>query len=35
MSDAKQLAADAMALSDPKEIYARAEEFYAKRVKMD
>jgi phosphotransferase system enzyme I (PtsI) len=35
MSDAKKLAADALAMSDPKEIYARAEEFYAKRVKMD
>ena len=35
MSDAKQLAADALEMCDPKEIYARAEEFYSARVKMD
>jgi phosphotransferase system enzyme I (PtsI) len=35
MSDAKKLAADALAMSDPKEIYAMAEAFYATRVKMD
>jgi len=31
MSDARQLAAEALTLSDPKEIYARAEEFYKAR----
>jgi phosphotransferase system enzyme I (PtsI) len=35
MSDAKKLAADALAMSDPKEIYAMAEAFYTTRVKMD
>jgi phosphotransferase system enzyme I (PtsI) len=35
MSDARQLATDALALADPKEIYARAEEFYRARVKVD
>ena len=35
MSDARQLAAEALALSDPKEIYARAEEFYKARVKVE
>ena len=35
MSDARQLARDALALGDPKEIYALAEEFYTTRVKMD
>jgi len=35
MADARQLAADALALSDPKEIYARAEEFYRTRVKVE
>jgi phosphotransferase system enzyme I (PtsI) len=35
MSDARQLAAEALTLSDPKEIYARAEEFYKARVKVD
>jgi phosphotransferase system enzyme I (PtsI) len=35
MSDARQLAAEALTLSDPKEIHARAEEFYKARVKMD
>jgi len=35
MSDARQLAAEALALTDPKEIYARAEEFYRTRVKVD
>jgi phosphotransferase system enzyme I (PtsI) len=35
MSDAKQLAVDALAMSAPKEIYAMAEAFYAARVKVD
>ena len=35
MSDARQLAAEALTLSDPKEIYARAEEFYKARVKVE
>jgi phosphoenolpyruvate-protein phosphotransferase (PTS system enzyme I) len=35
MSDARELAAEAMKMADPKEIYARAEEFYKERVKMD
>jgi len=35
MSDARQLATEALALSDPKEIYARAEEFYKARVKVE
>ncbi len=35
MADARQLAADALALTDPKEIYARAEEFYRTRVKVE
>ena len=35
MSDAKKLAADALTMSDPKEIYAMAEAFYATRVKVD
>jgi phosphotransferase system enzyme I (PtsI) len=35
MSDAKQLAVDALAMSDPKEIYAMAEKFYTSRVKVD
>ncbi len=35
MSDAKRLAAEALALDDPKEIFALAEEFYTARVKMD
>jgi phosphotransferase system enzyme I (PtsI) len=35
MSDARQLAAEALTLSDPKEIHARAEEFYKARVKVD
>jgi len=35
MSDARKLAKDALEMSDPKEIYAMAEEFYASRVKMD
>jgi phosphotransferase system enzyme I (PtsI) len=35
MSDAKKLAADALAMSDPKEIFAMAEAFYAERVKVD
>jgi phosphotransferase system enzyme I (PtsI) len=35
MSDARQLAAEALTLSDPKEIYARAEEFYKARVKAE
>ena len=34
MSDARQLATEALTLSDPKEIYARAEEFYKARVKV-
>jgi phosphotransferase system enzyme I (PtsI) len=33
--DARQLAVDALALTDPKEIYARAEEFYRTRVQVD
>jgi phosphotransferase system enzyme I (PtsI) len=35
MSDAKQLAVDALAMSDPKEIFSMAEKFYTSRVKMD
>jgi phosphotransferase system enzyme I (PtsI) len=35
MSDARALAAGALKMDDPKEIYARAEEFYKARVKMD
>ncbi len=35
LSDARQLAVDALALTDPKEIYARAEEFYRTRVQVD
>ncbi|MDD2765885.1 MAG: phosphoenolpyruvate--protein phosphotransferase [Opitutaceae bacterium] len=35
MSDARQLAAEALTLTDPKEIYARAEEFYKARVKVE
>ncbi|HUJ43740.1 MAG TPA: phosphoenolpyruvate--protein phosphotransferase [Opitutaceae bacterium] len=35
MSDARRLATEALTLSDPKEIYARAEEFYQARVKVD
>jgi len=35
MSDARKLAKDALEMSDPKEIYAMAEEFYTSRVKMD
>jgi phosphotransferase system enzyme I (PtsI) len=35
MSDARQLAVDALAKSDPKEIYAMAEAFYSDRVKVD
>jgi phosphotransferase system enzyme I (PtsI) len=35
MSDAKQLAVDALAMSNPKEIYAMAEAFYTARVKVD
>jgi phosphotransferase system enzyme I (PtsI) len=35
MSDAKKLAADALAKSDPKEIYAMAQAFYTTRVKVD
>jgi phosphotransferase system enzyme I (PtsI) len=35
MSDAKQLATDALGMSDPKEIYAMAEAFYTQRVKVD
>ena len=35
MSDARKLAAEALELDDPKEIYARAEDFYKARVKMD
>ncbi len=35
MADARELAAQALALSDPKEIYARAEEFYRTRVKVE
>jgi phosphotransferase system enzyme I (PtsI) len=35
MSDARQLAAEALTLSDPKEIYGRAEEFYKARVKVE
>ncbi len=35
MTEARQLAADALAMSDPKEIYAMAETFYTTRVKMD
>jgi phosphotransferase system enzyme I (PtsI) len=34
MSDARQLAAEALTLAEPKEIYARAEEFYKARVKV-
>jgi phosphotransferase system enzyme I (PtsI) len=35
MSEARQLAAEALTLSDPKEIHARAEGFYKARVKVD
>lgn len=35
MSDAKQLAATALGMSNPKEIYAMAEAFYTERVKVD
>lgn len=35
MSDAKKLATDALAKSDPKEIYAMAQAFYTTRVKVD
>jgi phosphotransferase system enzyme I (PtsI) len=35
MSEARELAAEALQMDDPKEIYARAEEFYKARVKMD
>jgi phosphoenolpyruvate-protein phosphotransferase (PTS system enzyme I) len=35
MSDARKLAAEALKLTDPKDIHARAEAFYAKRVKVD
>jgi phosphoenolpyruvate-protein phosphotransferase (PTS system enzyme I) len=35
MSDARTLAAEALDLADPKEIYARAEEFYRTRVKVE
>ncbi len=35
MKDARKLAADALTLVDPKEIYARAEAFYNARVKVD
>jgi phosphotransferase system enzyme I (PtsI) len=35
MSDARELAAEALEMDDPKEIYARAEDFYKARVKMD
>jgi phosphotransferase system enzyme I (PtsI) len=35
MSDARKLAAEALEMDDPKEIYARAEDFYKARVKMD
>jgi phosphotransferase system enzyme I (PtsI) len=35
MSDAQQLAAEALTLADPKEIYTRAEEFYKARVNVD
>jgi phosphotransferase system enzyme I (PtsI) len=35
MSDARELAAEALKMEDPKEIFARAEDFYKARVKMD
>ena len=35
MSDARELATEALKMDDPKEIYARAEDFYKARVKMD
>jgi len=35
MSDARRLAAEALKLNDPKEIHARAEEFYDARVKVE
>ena len=35
MSDARQLATEAMAMTEPKEIFAKAEEFYKARVKAD
>ena len=35
MSDAKQLAVDALAMSGPKEIFAMAEAFYTARVKVE
>ena len=35
MSDARRLAAEALKLNDPKEIHARAEEFYDARVKAE
>ena len=35
MADARQLAAEALTMSSPKEIYARCDAFYRSRVKMD
>ena len=35
MADARALASEAMKLASPKEIYARCDEFYRSRVKMD
>ncbi len=35
MSEARELAAEAVAMTDPKEIFARVEAFYKARVKMD
>ena len=34
-SDAKELAAEALKMTSPKEIYALCEEFYNERVKME
>jgi phosphotransferase system enzyme I (PtsI) len=35
MADARTLAAEAMTMSSPREIYAKCEAFYRARVKMD
>ncbi|MEI6463069.1 MAG: phosphoenolpyruvate--protein phosphotransferase, partial [Verrucomicrobiota bacterium] len=35
MADARKLAAEALTMSSPKEIYARCDEFYRARVKTD
>ena len=35
MADARALAAEALTMSSPKEIYAKCDEFYRARVQMD